>query len=85
MVEEPTYEQIATAVQSYIKALRLLGRRDTCVGKIATDLGLSVEQVDGAFSRFNIIGAKLDENIKRYHTRLSTVLTPVVNIKPLKR
>ena len=74
--------EIATAVQSLIKALRLLGSEQTSIAAIADALNLSDGEIESAFNDFKIAGAKsCERKMKTLHTRHGQTWSPIIRLK----
>lgn len=74
-------KEIAAAVQGHVKALRLLGRHDTCIAAIADALHLTDDAVKTAFEGFKIMGATVETKRFFYHVRHGTTQSPAITLK----
>ena len=74
--------EIASAVQGYVKALRLLGRENTSIAAIADALHVTDTEVEIALKDFKITGAKYcDKKTKVLHLRHDTIWSSVIRLK----
>ncbi len=72
-------DKIAAAVNAHCKALRLLGQIDTDIGHIAESLGLTPEEVAGAFENFRVSGSYVSKSTKRQCLTIRSDFYPIIN------
>lgn len=71
---------IAAAVNGHLKALRLLGRKETTLVDTANALGLTEAEVILAFQDFKIAGAKINDIRQRSHVMTKTHFSRVIDL-----